>query len=56
MSNLSLYNITNSIPAIMECEEITEEQRQELIEEITLELQRKSRQHHWIYKEHRIDY
>lgn len=42
MNNLTLYNITNSIPAIMECEEITEEQRKELIEEITLELQRKS--------------
>lgn len=42
MNNLTLYNITNAIPTIMECEEITEEQRKELIEEITLELQRKS--------------
>ena len=42
MNNLSLYDITNAFPAIMENEEITEEDKKKVEEELTLLLQQKS--------------
>lgn len=42
MSNLSLYNITNAFPALMESEEITEEDKNRIKEELTILLQQKS--------------
>lgn len=42
MNNLSLYEITNAFPAIMESEEMTEEDKKKVEEELTLLLQQKS--------------
>ena len=42
MSNLSLYEITNAFPSLMESEEITEEDKAKIKEELTLLLQQKS--------------
>ena len=42
MNNLSLYEITSGFPALMENEEITEENRKKIEEELTLLLQKKS--------------
>lgn len=42
MSNLSLYEITNAFPALMESEEITEEDKNKIKEELTILLQQKS--------------
>lgn len=42
MSNLSLYEITNAFPALMENEEITEEDKIKIEEELTMLLQQKS--------------
>lgn len=42
MNNLSLYEITSGFPALMENEEITEEDKKKLEEELTLLLQKKS--------------
>lgn len=42
MNNLSLYNITNAFPALMESEEITEEDKNKIKEELTMLLQQKS--------------
>lgn len=42
MNNLSLYNITNAFPVLMEQEELTEEDRVKVEEELTLLLQQKS--------------
>ena len=42
MNNLSLYEITNAFPAIMENEEMTEEDKKKVEEELTLLLQQKS--------------
>lgn len=42
MNNLSLYEITNAFPALMESEEITEEDKIKIKEELTLLLQQKS--------------
>lgn len=42
MNNLSLYDITNAFPKIMENEEITEEDKKKVEEELTLLLQQKS--------------
>ena len=42
MSNLSLYEITNAFPALMESEEITEEEKNKIEEELTMLLQQKS--------------
>lgn len=42
MSNLSLYEITNAFPALMENEEITEEDKRKIEEELTMLLQQKS--------------
>ena len=42
MSNLSLYDITNAFPALMESEEITEEDKNKIKEELTMLLQQKS--------------
>lgn len=42
MNNLSLYEITSGFPALMENEEITEEDKKKIEEELTLLLQRKS--------------
>ena len=42
MSNLSLYEITNAFPALMESEEITEEEKNKIEEELTILLQQKS--------------
>ena len=42
MSNLSLYEITNAFPALMESEEITEKEKNELEAELTMLLQQKS--------------
>ena len=42
MENLSLYQITNAFPALMENEEITEENKKQIIEELTVLLQQKS--------------
>ena len=43
MNNLALYQITNTFPIIMENEELTEELKQDLIEELTILLQQKSK-------------
>ena len=42
MSNLSLYEITNAFPTLMESEEITEEDKNRIKEELTMLLQHKS--------------
>lgn len=42
MSNLSLYEITNAFPALMESEEITEEYKNKIEAELTMLLQQKS--------------
>ena len=42
MSNLSLYEITNAFPALMESEEITEEDKNKIQAELTMLLQQKS--------------
>lgn len=42
MNNLSLYDITNAFPMIMEQEEIAEEQKEELKQELTTLLEEKS--------------
>lgn len=42
MQDLSLYNITSAFPALMENEEIDEEDRKKIKEELTLLLQQKS--------------
>lgn len=42
MSNLSLYEITNAFPVLMENEELTEEEKQKIKEELTVLLQQKS--------------
>lgn len=42
MNNLSLYEITNSFPIIMEQENLTDELKEEMIKELTLLLQQKS--------------
>ena len=42
MNNLSLYEITNAFPTLMESEEITEEEKIKIQEELTLLLQQKS--------------
>lgn len=42
MSNLSLYEITNAFPALMENEEITEENKKQIEQELTILLQQKS--------------
>lgn len=42
MENLSLYQITNAFPALMESEEITEENKKQIKEELTVLLQQKS--------------
>lgn len=42
MNNLSLYEITNAFPVLMENEEITEEDKNKVKEELTLLLQQKS--------------
>lgn len=42
MNNLSLYEITNAFPSIMENEEMTEEDKKKVEEELTLLLQQKS--------------
>lgn len=42
MNNLSLYEITNAFPALMENEEMTEEDKNKVKKELTLLLQQKS--------------
>ena len=42
MSSLSLYEITNAFQALMESEEITEEEKKKIEEELTMLLQQKS--------------
>lgn len=42
MNNLSLYDITNAFPTLMELEEMTEEDKAKVEEELTLLLQQKS--------------
>ena len=42
MSNLSLYEITSGFPALMENEEITEEDKKKIEDELTVLLQQKS--------------
>lgn len=42
MSNLSLYEITNAFPVLMESEDITEEDKAKIKEELTMLLQQKS--------------
>lgn len=42
MSNLSLYEITNAFPALMESEDITEENKNKIEAELTMLLQQKS--------------
>lgn len=43
VENLSLYQITNAFPTIMENEEITEEEKKKIEEELTVLLQNKSK-------------
>lgn len=42
MDNLSLYQITSAFPILMEAEDITEENKKEIEEELTILLQQKS--------------
>lgn len=42
MNNLSLYEITSGFPALMENEEITQEEKEKIQEELTVLLQQKS--------------
>lgn len=42
MNNLSLYQITNAFPSIMENDEINEEEKKQIKQELTLLLQQKS--------------
>lgn len=42
MNNLSLYEITSGFPVLMENEEITQEEKEKIQEELTVLLQRKS--------------
>ena len=42
MENLSLYQITNAFPALMENEEMAEENKKQIKEELTVLLQQKS--------------
>lgn len=42
MNNLSLYEITNAFPILMEAEDITEENKKQIEEELTILLQQKS--------------
>lgn len=42
MNNLTLYQITNNFPIIMEQENLTDELKEEMIKELTLLLQQKS--------------
>lgn len=42
MNNLNLYEITNAFPVLMENEEISEENKKQIEEELTLLLQQKS--------------
>ena len=42
MNNLSLYEITNAFPALMESEDITEENKNKIEAELTMLLQQKS--------------
>lgn len=42
MNNLSLYEITSGFPALMESEEITQEEKEKIQEELTVLLQQKS--------------
>lgn len=42
MNNLNLYEITNAFPALMENEEISDENKKQIEEELTLLLQQKS--------------
>lgn len=42
MSNLNLYEITNAFPALMESDELTEENKEQIKEELTMLLQQKS--------------
>ena len=42
MNNLSLYDITNAFPVLMEQEEMSEEDKEKVQEELTLLLQQKS--------------
>jgi hypothetical protein len=42
MNNLNLYEITNAFPVLMENDEITEENKKQIEEELTLLLQQKS--------------
>ena len=42
MNNLSLYEITNAFPVLMELEDITEENKKEIEDELTVLLQQKS--------------
>lgn len=42
MSNLSLYEITNAFPMLMETEDMTEENKKQIEEELTVLLQQKS--------------
>lgn len=42
MNNLSLYEITNAFPALMESEEISEEDKKQIEQELTILLQQKS--------------
>lgn len=42
MENLSLYQITSAFPTLMESEEITEENKKQINEELTVLLQQKS--------------
>lgn len=42
MSNLSLYEITSAFPVLMENEEITEENKKQIEQELTILLQQKS--------------
>ena len=42
MNNLSLYEITNAFPVLMENEELSEEEKQKIKEELTILLQQKS--------------
>lgn len=50
MQNLSLYKITSAFPMLMENDEITEEDKKKIEEELTDFITAKKSKHYWIYE------
>ena len=55
MSNLSLHEITNAFPMLMETEDMMEENKKQIEEELTVLLQQKKPKHNRIYTKFRAN-